>query len=128
MQHSLWNMYTRIRNGIVAKKKSILHPKKLYILEVLKIFYREGYISSFKLSKEKSDVIEIFLKYSNGKPVLSNLQPVSKPGRRIYLSKKTLWKLNTSSSTLILSTPFGILSDKDCRKRKIGGEILCVLS
>lgn len=121
-------MYTRIRNGIVAKKKSILHPKKVFLFQILKILYKEGYISGFRISKENNNMIEIFLKYSNGKAVLSKVLSVSKPGRRIYISKKTLWKLKVSSFTLILSTPFGILSDQMCRKKKVGGELLCVLS
>lgn len=127
MQHSLWNMYSRIRNGLSARKKSVLHPRDALCLEILKVFYKEGYINGFRIDPTNSNFIEIFLKYSKGKPVLTKLVAPSKPGRRLYLSLKTLWKVKTSLMTLIVSTSKGIYSDKDCRKLQCGGEILCVI-
>lgn len=128
MQHSVWNMYSAIRNGSIAHRKSIFHPKNSLCVQILTVLYKEGYINGFRNSPQDSNTLEIFLKYSNGKPVLKKINPSSKPGRRIYISVKTLWKLKTSLLTLILSTPKGLLSDKECRKLHQGGEVLCVVS
>ena len=89
--------------------------------------YKEGYINGFRKLSDQSNKIEIFLKYNNGKPAISKLSTLSKPSRRIYLKVGCLWKLSTSLQTLIISTPRGVLSDKECRKLRLGGEILCVL-
>jgi len=128
MQHSLWNLYSAIRNGSTAHRKSIQHPKNSLSIQVLKVLYREGFINGFRNLPDNPKILEIFLKYSNGKPVLRKVNPSSKPGRRIYVSVKTLWKLRTSLSILILSTPTGLLSDKECRKLHQGCEVLCIVS
>lgn len=127
MQHSLWNMYSRLRNGALARKKSVFHPKNAFLLQLLRVFYKEGFINGFRLFPENSKMVEIFLKYPNGKPAFSVIKPLSKPGRRIYISNKTLWKVETSLKTLIISTPQGIFSANECRKRRLGGEALCIL-
>ena len=128
MQHSIWNMYSALRNASTAYRKSIVYPKSSLCLHVLKVLYNEGYINGFRSNPKNLNTLEIFLKYNNGKPVVRSIQSVSKPGRRVYISVDTLWKIETSLSTLIVSTPKGILSDKECRKFHQGGEVLCVIS
>jgi len=127
MQHSVWSMYSAIRNGSTARRKSIFHPKNSLCVQILMILYREGYINGFRSNPKNSNFLEIFLKYANGKPVLNKIHASSKPGRRIYISVKALWKLKTSLSTVIVSTPMGLLSDKDCRKFHQGGEVVCIV-
>lgn len=127
MQHSLWKMYSTLCNALLANRYSVTHPYKDISWKVLSVMYKEGYINGFRKVPEDSSKIEIFLKYVKGKPAITKLSALSKPSRRIYTSNQALWKSNSSLQTLILSTPHGILSDKDCRKRHIGGEILCVL-
>jgi small subunit ribosomal protein S8 len=127
MQHSLWQMYSRIQNGVSVRKKSVFHPKNTLCVDTLKILYKEGYINGFRINSENSRFVEIFLKYSHGKPALEKIFSPSKPGRRLYVSVKTLCKLRTSLTTLILSTSKGLLSDKDCRKMRSGGEVLCAV-
>lgn len=128
MQHSVWNMYSRIRNGLLARKKSIVHPKNQLCLQLLKVFYKEGFLNGFRLLPGDKQKIEIFLKYHGDKPAISKLLPLSKPGRRLYIPVKTLWKVKTSVNNLIISTSKGVFSEKDCRKSGIGGEILCLIS
>ena len=128
MQHSVWNMYSRIRNGLLARKKSIIHPKNQLCLQLLKVFYKEGFINGFRLVPTDKNQIEIFLKYHGDKPAINKLVPLSKPGRRLYTPLKTLWKVKTSMTNLIISTSNGVYSEKDCRKRGVGGEILCLIS
>jgi small subunit ribosomal protein S8 len=127
MQHSVWNMYSAIRNGSKAHRKSIFYPRNSLCVQVLTVLYREGYINGFRTNPTNQKDLEIFLKYSNGKPVLKKIISSSKPGRRIYTSVKTLWKLDNSLSTVILSTSKGLLSDKDCRKLHLGGEVFCMV-
>lgn len=127
MQHSIWKMYSTIHNGLLARKKSVVHPHKSICVNVLKVMYKEGYINGFRKLPNYPNKIEIFLKYNNGKPAISKFSTISKPSRRIYTKVETLWKLSTSLQTLIVSTPRGILSDKECRKLRLGGEVLCAL-
>lgn len=128
MQYSLWSMFSTIRNGSVARRKSVIHPKNSLCLKVLRVLYNEGYINGFRTYPGNFNNVEIFLKYGNSKPAVNNILSMSKPGRRIYVSVTTLWKLKTSLLTLIVSTPRGVLSDKECRKCYQGGEVLCVVS
>lgn len=120
-------MYSTIHNGLLARKKSVLHPQKSICVNVLKVMYKEGYINGFRKLPNHPNKIEIFLKYNNGKPAISKFSTISKPSRRIHTKVATLWKLGTSLQTLILSTPRGVLSDKECRKLGLGGEILCAV-
>lgn len=120
-------MYSTIRNGLLASRYSVVHPYKSICWKVLIVMYKEGYINGFRKLPNEPDKIEIFLKYTNGKAAVSNILTISKPSRRIYTSVEALWKLSTSLQTFIVSTPKGIISDKDCRKYNLGGEILCVI-
>jgi len=92
-------------------------------MEVLK---NEGYIIDFKVvDDEKKPNLEINLKYDLGNPVISNIERISKPGRRIFSSAESLPKINNGLGIAIVSTPKGVMTDVDARKQKIGGEIIC---
>ena len=75
--------------------------------------------------KKKKPTLEILLKYNSGSPVITSIQRVSKPGRRIFSSAESLPKINNGLGIAIVSTPKGVMSDMDARKKKIGGEIIC---
>lgn len=120
-------MYATINNGLLARKKSVIHPHKSICINVLKVMYKEGYINGFRRLPNQPEMLEIFLKYNQGKPAISQFSIISKPSRRIYTKVNSLWKLSTSLQTLIISTSRGIISDKECRKLGLGGEVLCVL-
>ena len=96
---------------------------KIKIADVLK---NEGYIINFKISDDKKKPnLEIELKYNQGNPVISTIERVSKPGRRIFSSAESLPKINNGLGIAIVSTPKGVMTDIDARKQKIGGEIIC---
>ena len=76
-------------------------------------------------SDDKKPTLEIELKYNYGSPVISSIERVSKPGRRIFSSAQSLPKINNGLGIAIVSTPKGVMSDIDARKNKIGGEIIC---
>ena len=75
--------------------------------------------------QENKTNLEIELKYNYGSPVISTIQRISKPGRRIFSSAESLPKINNGLGIAIVSTPKGVMSDIDARKQKVGGEIIC---
>ena len=96
------------------------------VLEVLK---REGFIRNFEEKEMRPGInfFEIELKYYNGKPVISEIKRVSKPGRRVYSSIKNLQKTYNGLGVSILSTPRGVMSDNEAREANVGGEVLCTI-
>jgi small subunit ribosomal protein S8 len=94
-------------------------------VQILRVLYKEGFINGFRYVSAERKKVEIFLKYIDGKPAIKKVRTVSRPGRRIFVAVDALWKLETSLLTFLVSTPKGVLSDKQCRKFHQGGEILC---
>ena len=97
---------------------------KVKIAEVLK---KEGFIVDFKTESKKTNVLDLLisLKYNSGSPVISTIERISKPGRRIFSSAQSLPKINNGLGIAIISTPKGVMTDIDARKQKLGGEIIC---
>ncbi len=129
MKDYLSDLLTRIRNGQRAGLDVIqLHPNMPRMCyDVINILYEEGYIRGFfedNSSKKKKSYIYLKYKYK-GAPVIEGIFSISKPGRRIFLSTKVLWKPKTSTGIFILSTPKGVLVDREARLLNVGGEILC---
>lgn len=128
------NVLTYIRNGNLSKNKSVRLPYLKTTIQLVRILKNEGFIDSFVISKKEesseqayTDHIIVFLKYEgrNRKPILTNLKRISKPGRRIYVNSKQVPQLLGGLGILILSTSQGILTNKQARHLKIGGELLC---
>lgn len=126
MKNYLWNMFTLIKNGQMAKK-SIVRGSRKNICELsLKLLWDEGYISGYKVFNKK---IEIYLKYTkNGMPAINSLKFISKPGCRVYYSAKQIWKLDSSKTFIIFSTNIGLKSINECKKNQVGGEPLVIIS
>ncbi|MCK4796412.1 MAG: 30S ribosomal protein S8 [Spirochaetes bacterium] len=121
------DMFTKIRNAVIAKHEKVdIFPSKEK-LEIIKIFKNEGYIKNFKKISENNRVnFRIFLKYDeNGKPVLEGIKRISKPGRRVYKGYRNIPRLFNGMGTFIVSTSTGITTSKKAIERKAGGEILC---
>ena len=129
MKNYLWNMFTSIKNGQIAKKSVIMGPRKVICESFLKILWDEGFISGYKVSSQNSNKLEIYLKYtSTGRPTINSLKFLSKPGQRIYYSVKQIWKLDSSKTLIIFSTNKGLKSINECKKNNIGGEPLVIIS
>ena len=94
-----------------------------------KVLKREGFIRNFAEKEMKPGInfFEIELKYYNGKPVITEIKRVSKPGRRVYSSIKNLQKKYNGLGISILSTPRGVMSDNEAREANVGGEVLCTI-
>jgi small subunit ribosomal protein S8 len=129
MSDPLGDMLTRIRNGQMAQKGSVLSPASKLRKNVLEVLRREGYIRGYTASepvKGKAE-LSIELKYHNGEPVIRELRRVSRPGRRIYAGVKELPEIYNGLGIAILSTPRGVLSDAEARESRVGGEVLCTV-
>ena len=121
------DLLTRLRNASMVSKHSIEVPHSKYKYELVKLLKEEGYVLDLKTSGEGSKkIINIELKYSEeGKSVISGMNRLSRPGKRVYSSFDKLPRNNGGLGTVIVSTSRGLLSDSEARKRKLGGEIIC---
>lgn len=126
MTDPIGDMLTRIRNGQMARKTSIVTPASKQRERVLDVLEREGFIRGYSRTDYnggKAD-LQIELKYYEGEPVIQRIKRVSTPGRRIYSSVKDLPRVANGLGISILSTPRGVLSDAEARDANVGGEIL----
>ena len=116
---------TQIRNANLNHNLSIIIIKTKINYQILKILKQEGFIESF--SEYSSNQLKIYLKYEGRKrkPIITNLKRISKPGRRIYANYKEIPSILGGLGIIILSTSKGVLTDRDARFYRIGGEILC---
>ena len=127
MNDPLGDMLTRIRNAQMRGKSSVISPASKLRVWVLDVLKDEGYIRGYSESKLDNGAgeLEIELKYYEGQPVIQEIQRVSKPGRRVYSSVKTMPVISNGLGIAIISTPMGVMSDNAARDNNVGGEILC---
>ena len=120
------DMLTRIRNSQMRNLKKVQIPSSKFKVKIAEVLKNEGYIIDYNVSKdEKKPNLEINLKYNFGNPVISTIERISKPGRRIFSSAASLPKINNGLGIAIVSTSKGVMTDIDARKQKLGGEIIC---
>lgn len=131
MSDPIADMLTRIRNANMRKHDTVDVPASKMKLAIADILVNEGYISKYEMVEDanKHAVIRIFLKYTAGKAerVISGLKKISKPGLRVYAGKENMPKVLGGLGIAILSTNQGVLTDKEARKRGVGGEVLCYI-
>ena len=127
MSDPLGDMLTRIRNGQSARKSVVLSPSSRFRTNVLEVLKREGYIRNYSSVDVRPGIkeLQIELKYHDGQPVISEIQRVSRPGRRVYYGIRDLPRVYNGLGIAILSTPRGVLSDSEARTANVGGEVLC---
>jgi small subunit ribosomal protein S8 len=120
------DMIARIKNAQVRNHKLVELPSSNFKIKISEILKSEGYIIDYKvIDDSKKPVLSINLKYHSGNPVISTIERVSKPGRRIFSRAESLPKINNGLGIAIISTPKGVMTDVDARKKKVGGEIIC---
>lgn len=127
MSDPLGDMLTRIRNGQMAKKSSVVAPASKLRSNVLEVLKREGFIRSFEESESRAGIreIKVELKYFEGAPAIQEISRVSKPGRRVYSKIKDLPVVFNGLGISIISTPHSVMSDAEAREANVGGEVLC---
>ena len=123
------DMLTRIRNANAAKHDSVKIPASNMKKAIAQILVDEGYIKGFTVEEDgKQGIMEVQLKYGpNKSSVITGLRRVSKPGLRIYTNVEDMPKVMKGLGIAILSTPKGIMTDKDARKANVGGEVLAFI-
>lgn len=116
----------RVRNAISAKHDKVDIPASRVKVEITRILKEEGFIQNYKIQEDRiQSTIRVFLKYSDGSPVITGLKQVSKPGRRIYAHKDKVPKVVGGLGISIVSTSRGIMTADQSHKVGVGGEVLC---
>lgn len=121
------DMLVRIRNANVAMNEKVDIPSSKMNEDIARILKREGYITDYKvIENRKQGILRIFMKYGpDQERVISGLRRVSKPGRRVYRGSKELPRVMGGLGVALVSTPKGILTDKQSREANLGGEVIC---
>ena len=127
MNDTISDMLTRIRNALMVKKSEVVLPYSNFKMNLAKLLHSEGWLKDIQVTEDAGfKTLTLALKYDpTGQPVISGIERISKPGQRIYSSRKTLPKVLGGIGTTIVSTSKGLMTDKDARKEKIGGEVVC---
>ena len=120
------DMLARIKNSQLRNHKKVEMPSSNFKAKIADVLKSEGYINNFNIEKnDNKNILSIDLKYNSGNPVISVIERISRPGRRIFSSAESLPKINNGLGIAIVSTPKGVMTDIEARKQKIGGEIIC---
>ena len=123
------DMLTRIRNATAARHDSVLMPASKIKVAIAGVLKEEGFIKDFSVAMEDGKVqpnLKVDLSYGGRKtPVLNGLQRVSKPGLRVYVQRREIPRVYGGLGIAILSTSQGVMTDREARKRGVGGEVLC---
>jgi small subunit ribosomal protein S8 len=127
MTDPIADLLTRIRNGQMARHKTVDVPLSRMKVAIAKILKDEGYIDNFKVVEdERQGILRVSMKYgSAGEKVITGLERVSRPGRRVYCGKDEIPRVLGGMGITILSTPKGVITGSACRQLGVGGEILC---
>jgi small subunit ribosomal protein S8 len=127
MTDPIADMLTRIRNALRARHPRVDVPASKMKVEIARILKEEGYINNYKVMGEGAKkTLRLYLKYGpDGETPILNLERVSRPGRRIYVGAKEIPRVLGGLGIAILSTPHGIMTGREARRRNVGGEVLC---
>ena len=117
---------TRIRNANMVKHESVSMPASKLKEELIKVLQKEGYVDGYTVEeKDGFKVINVTLKYSNGTSVITGLQRISRPGLRVYSKAKNMPRVFDGMGIAVVSTSKGLMTEKEARANKLGGEVLC---
>jgi len=126
MVDPITDMLNRIRNAQAVLKETVEVPFSNLKYEIAKILEKNGFIEKVeKKGKKTKKIIEITLKYDNKIPAISGLKRISKPGQTIYLGHRKIKRVKGGYGIAIISTSKGLMTDKEARKQKLGGEVIC---
>ena len=127
MTDPITDMLNRIRNAQAVRHQTVEVPHSNLKQKLAEILAREGFLDKIEKRRKKTQkIIEIYLKYSADKsPAISGLKRISKPSQRIYKKSKEIRRIRGGYGIAIISTPQGLMTNKETRKNKAGGEVLC---
>ena len=127
LQDPVSDMLTRIRNAQKATKVNVKMPSSTQKANIAKVLKDEGYIADYSVSGDAKKELSIELKYFQGKPVIEQIDRVSRPGLRIFKSKDELPSVNGGLGIAIISTSKGMMTEKQARSSGNGGEVICTV-
>lgn len=119
------DMLTRIRNASAVKKAEVLIPFSKVKLSIANILLQAGFLKSVEKVEDGRGDLKIILKYQDGRPAITSLTRISKPGRRIYIGKEELKSVRNGLGISVISTSQGIMDGREAKKKNIGGELIC---
>ncbi len=125
---SIADSLTVIRNAANARKETAEFPASKILQHILGIFKTDGYVEDFRLLKDdKQGMLKVYLKYENNKPSIMGLKRISRPGLRVYADNGRIPRVLNGLGTAVLSTSKGVITDREARKLKVGGEVVCYI-
>jgi small subunit ribosomal protein S8 len=126
MTDPISDMLTRLRNAFAVKKRDVVLPYSNVKFAIAKILEREGFVSAVeKVTQGSRAELRIALAYRDGAPALTEVRRVSTPGHRVYAKTADLPRVKSDIGIAIVSTPNGLMTNKEARSRKLGGEVIC---
>ncbi len=129
MQDPIGDMLTRIRNGQAASKVKVTMPSSKQKVALAQVLKEEGYVTDYGVEEvEGKPLLSIVLKYFEGRPVISMLERVTRPARRVYAGKSKLPRVLGGLGVTIVSTPRGVMTDRAARAAGHGGEVICIVA
>lgn len=126
MVNAITDMFNRIKNAQAVQKPTVLIPFSGINYEIARLLSERGFIDKIeKKGKKVKRLVEVALKYNNKIPAISGIKRISKPGQRIYVSSKEIKPVKGGYGISIISTSKGLMTNKEARKQKLGGELIC---
>lgn len=126
MTDPISDMLTRIRNAAMVKKSMVEMPFSKMKFALAKVLEQEGYVGTVERVEDGSHtVLRIDLSYDEGRPAITSVKRISKPGRRVYAKTDKLPSVRSGLGVAVISTPNGLMTNREARKRRLGGEIIC---
>lgn len=127
MTDPIADMLTQIRNAQLARQHEVVLPYAKLKYALAQVLEREGWITGLA-ALEQNTKLKILLKYDQNEPVIGSIKRISKPGRRIYVSRHELPNVMNNLGTAVISTPKGLMTSREARKAKLGGEVICEIA
>ncbi|HLD30172.1 MAG TPA: 30S ribosomal protein S8 [bacterium] len=122
------DIVSRLKNGLARRKDKVDVPASGFKERLLELMKREGFILGYSKTEDgKQGMLTVELKYKNGAPVLRGAKKISNPGARIYVDKDHIPRILQGTGVAFISTSQGLMTDREARKRKVGGEVICTL-
>ena len=122
-------MLTRLRNAFAVRKREVVLPHSNMKFAIAKILEKQGYVGDVeKIGEGRHTTLKIMLAYHDGEPAITEVHRVSTPGHRVYVKCTEMPRVKSDIGIAIISTPNGLMTNKEARSRKLGGEVICEVS
>ena len=125
MTDPIADLFTRVRNGLMVNHSAVEMPGSKMKTRIAEILKEEGFIKNFRVREDgKQGILKLYLKYHNGDAAIRGIRRISKPGRRTYVSSRDIPRVLNGLGIAIITTSSGVMTDKICREKSVGGEVL----